>query len=1083
MIVLQKFGFRESKYERPQDAWVCGHLADGKPCDLGPGPDGRCRVTTVCQPRLENGRWQCRRPAPAGGPCQSGPLPEGQCCQALERCVPRPSLRTKRKRSALWATALMIGILAVVMGGKAGRQYMMPGKLSSHHAGLTDCSSCHAGARSGQVDLLHRLVTAVEPRQNSNLCVTCHVMGAEPFAPHTHSVEDLSRLAKLLRRDSMNGSTESLVQRVAFSAPAKLPSAETEISCAACHKEHQGVFGDLKTVSNERCQTCHLFRYGSFANSHPQFSNYPYRRRPRVIFDHQTHMTKYFPDAVKAAIPGQVAPDGCADCHQLGVKQRYMEVKSFDVTCSGCHHKDITGETRVSGTRGIDVITVPGLDVATLGKHGIDIGGWPKKSEAAVTPFMRLLLESNGADVVSAVAGLDLLDLSNATDAELARVATLAWAVKYLFARLETTLPTAAVPPSADVAEMQIGPVQMAALIGGISHDVIVSGSREWFPDLQDDLQRHARGDPTRDFKPPEKTPAAAAKPAHPAVGGGGGNAIGLTKTPGAAPSDAILAPGNGGDDKDSILTPQNKAATPENKDSILAADNKGDILSPSKSSNDSILSTSGGDNSLSSSELSKPDTKTKAAPNKSADKAPAPFDPEIWAEGGGWYRQDFAIRYRPSGHADRFLQTWLDYSGRAYATGLHDQLAPIFDELAPQDAVGRCTKCHSVDSEAGDKIVNWEPFDPNAIKNRFTNYSHKPHIELIGTKTCVKCHVLRQTESQFLKTYEAGDPANYTPNFKRLDKSVCAACHSQQASWESCTLCHGYHVGDVNPIAAAAAAPVSSGQPTASAAGTTVAEVDPEAEARHDYVLAEDVGTKQAWDDFVAKHPSGYYYDMAVQQIAKLTPATPEKPATVTSDNSALATPEKSATVTPGNSATVTPKNAATVTPDNSAPSALSKSASADEGTPTDLAGFYRRGQHRAVLGDYDLAIQDFSEVIRRDPKHAEALNDRCWVRALIDEVQDALKDCNAALQVEPNYPDALDSRGLVNLKLGLFKKAIADYTSALLLDPKRASAQYGRGIAKRRSGNAAGAKTDIDAAKVIQPTIVDEFAGYGIQ
>jgi hypothetical protein len=50
---------------------------------------------------------------------------------------------------------------------------------------------------------------------------------------------------------------------------------------------------------------------------------------------------------------------------------------------------------------------------------------------------------------------------------------------------------------------------------------------------------------------------------------------------------------------------------------------------------------------------------------------------------------------------------------------------------------------------------------------------------------------------------------------------------------------------------------------------------------------------------------------------------------------------------------------------------------------TPTpDLAGFYRRGQNRAVHGDYKLAANDFTEVIKRNPNHAGALNNRCWVR-----------------------------------------------------------------------------------------------------
>jgi len=307
MIVLQKFGFKDIKYERPQDAWICGHLAEGKPCDLGPGLDGRCQVTTVCQPRLEGARWQCRRSASAGGPCQAGPLPDGQCCMILERCVPRPSLRTKRRRGAIAATTLMIGVLAALLGGKAGEQYMMPGKLSAPHAGLTNCSACHAGARSGEVDLLHRLFTSIEPRQNSNLCVTCHVVGSEPFSPHTHSVEDLKRITETLRRDSKNAPSETLMQRIAFPGTTRSERAQAEIHCAACHTEHQGVFADLTTISNQRCQTCHVSRFGSFANSHPQFTNFPYRRRPRIIFDHQSHITKHFPETAKTATGAQFA--------------------------------------------------------------------------------------------------------------------------------------------------------------------------------------------------------------------------------------------------------------------------------------------------------------------------------------------------------------------------------------------------------------------------------------------------------------------------------------------------------------------------------------------------------------------------------------------------------------------------------------------------------------------------------------------------------------------------------------------------------------------------------------------------------
>jgi hypothetical protein len=1040
---------------------------------------------------------------------------------ALEPCVPRRSLRSKRKRGAIAAMALMVGIIAVFMGGKDGRHFMMPGKLSSHHAGLTNCSTCHSGAQSGQVDLFHRLMTQVEPRQNSNLCLTCHVMGAGPFVPHTHAVDDLKRRTEKLRVASKDWQPETLRQRIAFPATVKSRGADAEIQCATCHKEHQGVFANLKAVSNQRCQTCHVSRFDSFANSHPQFDKYPYQSRPRIAFDHQSHMGKYFPDATKATISGHVAPDNCTDCHQVGVRQRYMEVKSFATMCSGCHNGDITGVTQVSGPKGIDVLVVPGLDVATLGERGIDIGNWPEKSEASLTPFMKLLLKSEGEDVVSGVAGLDLLDLRNANDQDLARVARLAWAVKRLFSGLEKTNPSNAKLFTDGALGIQIDPVQMAALTGGMSHDVIMAGNRDWFPGLQDELSRHEHGQPTRDLTPvakPTNTPRLPSSSIE--------SSDNAAKSPG-----ADILGGNAGGSKDDILSSGNDVAS-NKKDDILSKSDNTDILSPSKQDDilapkkddilagkpatDDILS-GAGDNSAN---RDMGDENKSANVRKAAGTSPTQFDPEVWAQAGGWYRQDYTVRYRPTGHADQFLQTWLDFAGRAHGTSMHDEMVPIFGILSAKDSVGRCTKCHSIDDRAGAKLVNWLPFDPNAIKNRFTNYSHKPHVELVGTKTCVKCHELQPAKVEFMKTYEAGNPADYTPNFKPLDKAICASCHSQQTAWENCTLCHGYHVLDVptNSQGQMFSGVFNKTMQVAKDATAPSAGID--GGAGREYAMAEALGTQQAWDAFVSRHPSGRYHDMAEQQIAKLNDAGksasvpgsslasesdkqiadgPREPKELNSQPKASG-PDRAAGMKVEEPTSPTAVEAANVAPSESVKAALSdklaavttepSSAKAPEiipssAEPANLEGFLRRGHERAVHGDLQLARQDFDEVIRRDPMHAAALDDRCWVLALLDEVQEALKDCNASLRVVPNFADALDSRGFVNLKLGFYRKAIIDYTAALsqLRGDKRAAALYGRGIARKRIGNIAGANLDIDAARAIKKAIADEFSSYGVQ
>jgi TolA-binding protein len=237
----------------------------------------------------------------------------------------------------------------------------------------------------------------------------------------------------------------------------------------------------------------------------------------------------------------------------------------------------------------------------------------------------------------------------------------------------------------------------------------------------------------------------------------------------------------------------------------------------------------------------------------------------------------------------------------------------------------------------------------------------------------------------------------------------------------------------------------------------------DPEADARRDYQAAERIGTKNAWDDFVAKYPSGRYSGLARDQIARLNPPPPK--------------PVDAVVVTP---VTPNPPIKPVARLDDPAIKELDKAIGLNS---SDAAAFYRRGQLYAKGGDFAQAVKDFNEAIRLNPKDADALNNRCWARAIVGELQLALKDCNEALQIRPRYGDAFDSRGFVNLKIGQPVNALADYDAALRINPKLASSLYGRGIAKIRNGTTAGANADIAAAKAIQPDIAEEFGGYGVR
>jgi len=775
-------------------------MAEGKPCLQGPGANGSCQVTTVCQPHLEGERWECRRSTIGGGPCETGPLPDGQCCLTLERCVPKPSLRTVRRRIVVWATALCVGLIALILGSQNAREFLMPGPLSSQHASLNDCQTCHAGVETKDLGWLHSFAAAVKPEDNAKLCIGCHNVGAAPFSPHTNPVDQLRQLTAQYNA----GATGRPVNMVSWLHRIALPASnmdgapgQSKIFCATCHEEHQGTAHNLKTMSNDRCQTCHTSKFGSFAASHPEFSSYPFDRRTRIIFNHKSHHEKHFPKTKEESNADQFVPSNCADCHRPGAAQIYMEIRPYASMCSSCHNGDILGTTRASGPKGIDFLAVPGLDVATLAERGIDIGEWPEDSEAELTGFLKALIaiEPKGAQIITGVSQLDLQDLSEASDEQLGSVKALAWVFKKLMGRLESTPLSQAMTKLPDNADgSKINQLQMALFTGLMPRDVVMMGNKNWFPDLKDDLEQFAKGNPTKGFAalqdtnsattqpPPTETKQREKKPA-------GGEGSILPKS-----DDAIL----GG-----------QVSNLEGADILGEKDGKSDetdILSEKDSNSEGSDILGGQDGSLEGADaLAQDDALTAAGETSQPDgkdggKPAQQFDPESWAEFGGWYRQDFTIRYRPYGHSDRILQTWLDYSGQAFGTGQESLLAPVFDQLADRNAVGRCAKCHSIDTEGASKQVRWHAFSSRDTKTRFTAFSHAPHIGTSGNQRCALCHKLHTSDAaDYLKTYKDGDPGKFVSNFTPMDKAVCSTCHTQQTAGETCTQCHNYHASGFN--------------------------------------------------------------------------------------------------------------------------------------------------------------------------------------------------------------------------------------------------------------------------------------------
>ncbi len=149
----------------------------------------------------------------------------------------------------------------------------------------------------------------------------------------------------------------------------------------------------------------------------------------------------------------------------------------------------------------------------------------------------------------------------------------------------------------------------------------------------------------------------------------------------------------------------------------------------------------------------------------------------------------------------------------------------------------------------------------------------------------------------------------------------------------------------------------------------------------------------------------------------------------------------------------------------------------------PNSSLADYRREMALQGRNDaYEMQISQLDDILFRDPLNAEALNNRCWIRAINnDDLDAALRDCDAAIRINRNA-NALDSRGLVHLKRGEFDAALADYDAALAIEPGRGHFLYGRGIAYSRLGREVESAADVQAAEQAEPGIAQDYDSYGV-
>jgi DNA-binding helix-hairpin-helix protein with protein kinase domain len=121
-------------------------------------------------------------------------------------------------------------------------------------------------------------------------------------------------------------------------------------------------------------------------------------------------------------------------------------------------------------------------------------------------------------------------------------------------------------------------------------------------------------------------------------------------------------------------------------------------------------------------------------------------------------------------------------------------------------------------------------------------------------------------------------------------------------------------------------------------------------------------------------------------------------------------------------------------------------------------FADYYKQGHASYKVRDYDKAVDNFSQAIQKDPKHAKAYVNRGNAHYNLKEYEAALTDYHQAINLNPSEVKAYVNRGNARYMLAEYSSdpdreynlAIADYNNALRLNPNEVEAYIRRGIVR---------------------------------
>lgn len=142
----------------------------------------------------------------------------------------------------------------------------------------------------------------------------------------------------------------------------------------------------------------------------------------------------------------------------------------------------------------------------------------------------------------------------------------------------------------------------------------------------------------------------------------------------------------------------------------------------------------------------------------------------------------------------------------------------------------------------------------------------------------------------------------------------------------------------------------------------------------------------------------------------------------------------------------------------------------------------YFERGLKHQKAGNWEFAIEDYTQAIRLKPDYAFAYNNRGYTYKDQKQYEKAIHDYNEALRVKPDLAEAYNNRGNAYRNLGRYDEAIHDYTRSIEFGNPELHLPYNnRGNAYNNQGKYEEAIRDYNKVIRLKPDLAEAYNNRG--